>query len=59
MWVIIEDADHFFFNCPNYTNERVTLFNEIRNYLPKNTEKLFGGNDSLTDQENTSIFIAV
>ena len=55
---IREDADHFFFNCPNYTNERVTLFNEIQNCLPINTELLFV-NDSLTDQENTSIFIAV
>ena len=55
----IENAYHFFFNCPNYTNERVTLFNEIRNYLPINTEKLLFGDDSLTDQENSSIFIAV
>ena len=56
---IIEDADHFFFNCLNYMNEHVTLYNEIRNYFPLNTEKLLFGNDSLTDQENSSIFIAV
>ena len=54
---IIEDVDNFFFNCPNYTNERVTLFNEFRNYLPKYRKILFG-NDSLTDQDYTSIFIA-
>ena len=24
---IMEDADHFFFNCPNYPNARITLFN--------------------------------
>ena len=35
------------------------ILNEVRNYLPINTEKLLFGNDSLTDQENSSIFIAV
>ena len=40
---IIEDADHFFFNCLNYTNERVTLFNEIRNYFPIILKNFFSG----------------
>ena len=56
---IREDADHYFFSCPNYTNERVTLFNEIRNYLSIYTENLLFRNDSLIDQENTNIFIVV
>ena len=56
---IMEDADHFFFNCPNYPNAHIALFNASQIYHPLNVEKLLFGYDNLTVQENTTIFIAV
>ena len=55
----MEDADLFFFNCLNYPNARIALFNATPNYHPLNDEKLLFGNDNLAVQENTTIFIAV
>ena len=37
---VIEDAGHFFFNCPNCPDKRITLFTSIRNYHPLNINKL-------------------
>ena len=37
---IMEDADHFFFNCPNYPNARIALFNATQNCHPLNVKKL-------------------
>ena len=55
----IEDAEHFFFNCPKFTDKHILLFNAIRNLHPFNTDKLLKGDINLTSQENTTIFIAV
>ena len=44
----MEDADQFFFNCPNYPNARIALFNATQIYLPLNVEKLLFGYDNLT-----------
>ena len=55
----IEDAEHFFFNCPKFIDKRILLFNATRNLHPLNTDKLLKGDINLTSQENTTIFIAV
>ena len=55
----IEDAEHFFFNCPKFIDKRILLFNATKNLHPLNTDKLLKGDINLTSQENTGIFIAV
>ena len=46
-----------FFRCPKYLNERITLFNETRNFQPLSLNTLIHGVDHLTSEEN--IFTAV
>ena len=55
----VEDADHYFFNCPNYNNERDALLRANRDFYPLNIYTLLFGNENLTAEENTIIFTAV
>ena len=34
----IENAEHYFFRCPNNLNERIRLFNETRTFHPLNLD---------------------
>ena len=52
----VEDADHYFFNCPNYNNESDAL---LRDFYPLNIYILPFGDENLTAEENTIIFTAV
>ena len=54
-----ENAEHYFFRCPKYLNERITLFNETRNFHPLSLDTLIHGDDHLTFEENMCIFTAV
>ena len=54
-----ENAEHYFFRCPKYLNERITLFNETRNFHPLSLDTLIYGVDHLTFKENMCIFTAV
>ena len=54
-----ENAEHYFFRCPKYLNERITLFNETRNFHPLSLDTLIYGVDHLTFEENMCIFTAV
>ncbi|MCG7882866.1 MAG: hypothetical protein JAY96_14895 [Candidatus Thiodiazotropha endolucinida] len=56
---VIEDAEHFFFRCPNFLTERVTLFQTTRSFHPLSLNKVLFGDPCLTDQENLLIFGAV
>ena len=51
-----EDAEHYFFRCNNFTNERHQLFLATRNMHPLNSDKILNGIDRLTEEENTLLF---
>ena len=55
----VEDADHYFFNCSNYNNERDALLRATRDFYPLNIYTLLFGDENLTAEENTIIFTAV
>ena len=52
----VEDADHYFFNCPNFNNERDALLRATRDFYPLNIYILLFGDEYLTAEENTIIF---
>ena len=54
-----EDAEHFLFICPNFTEHRITMFHSTRSFHPLNANKLLYGDPNLTDDENARIFTAV
>ena len=52
-----EDAEHlFFFQCHNYDNERLRLFQKTRRFHPLNLETLLYGRDTLSYDDNLEIF---
>ena len=55
----IENAEHFFFRCPKYVNERTLLFRETHVFHPLNLNKLLTGELNETIENNTLIFKAV
>ena len=55
----VEDAEHYFFRCSHFINERIALFRSTRNFNPLNVNKLLFGNENLTPEENVTIFKAV
>lgn len=55
----IENADHYFFRCPKFTNERLTLFQTTRNFHPINIHIVLFGSENLSVADNTAIFTAV
>ena len=55
----VEDAEHTFFRCSNFRNERETLFRSIRDFHPLNINIFLFGDENLTTDEKTSIFTAV
>ncbi|MCG7876809.1 MAG: reverse transcriptase family protein [Candidatus Thiodiazotropha endolucinida] len=54
-----EDAEHYFFRCPKYTNQRVIMFTATHNFHPLNLDILLYGNAQLTFEQNMIIFNAV
>mgnify|MGYP001591838763 CR=1 FL=1 len=55
----IEDANHFFFGCPNYIDLRLNLFSIVAIYSQINLEILLHGNAELSEDINVIIFDAV
>lgn len=55
----IEDAEHFFFKCNRYRNERILLFTNTRAYHPLSSHKLLHGIESLSNEENQTLFLKV
>ena len=55
----IEDAEHFFFNCPKYLVFRLNLFHATRACHPLNTDKRLFFDENVTDSENFIIISAV
>ena len=55
----IEDAEHYLFQCTQYTVSRRQLFKELRRFLPLNVNTLLFGSENLTFEDNFTIFLAV
>ena len=55
----IENAEHFFFRCPKYVNERVKLFHETRDFHPLNINLILFGDGNISLESNTTIFRSV
>ena len=51
-----EDAEHYFMQCPSYTNERLLLFRATRHLHPLSINTLLQWKDSRSDDENIFIF---
>ena len=50
-----ENAEHYFFRCPNYVNEHTRLFNETRNFHPHDLDIVA----ELSFEDNMSLFKSV
>ena len=50
-----EDAEHFFFRCQLYLNQRRLLFTNTRQYHPLSCKKLLFGIDNLSDDQNADL----
>ncbi|MCG7883380.1 MAG: hypothetical protein JAY96_17510 [Candidatus Thiodiazotropha endolucinida] len=55
----IEDAEHYFFQCCRYPNERRKLFYNTHRFHPLNINTLLNGRESLSFEENSTIFRSV
>ena len=54
-----EDALHFFFNCPIYTQQRIQLFNSVTQIANFNLENILFGVPGGSFKQNKVIFDAV
>ena len=54
-----EDAVHFFFDCPLYSNIRIELHEAIIVYAPFNLKTLLYGDEHVTHDTNITLFRAV
>lgn len=54
----MEDAEHYFFKCRLYTEQRIILFHATRPYHPLNLRTLLFGNN-LSSEDNVIIFKSV
>ena len=55
----VEDAEHYFFHCLSYTNQRLILFRKLRKYHPLNLNLLLLGTDNLSLNDNIEIVYSV
>ncbi len=55
----IEDAEHFFFNCPAFNLQRHQFFTATREYHPLSTNTLLFGNESLSVNDNVALFAEI
>lgn len=51
-----EDAEHFFFRCLLYHNQRLQFFTDTRTYHPLSCQKLLFGIEGLSTEENSDLF---
>jgi hypothetical protein len=57
--IVIENAEHFFFKCNRYVEQRIILFRETRSYHPLNIDTLLFGRENLEYEDNVVIFESV
>ena len=54
-----EEAEHYFFKCHKYLNERRKLFRSTHRYQPLNLDTVLRGRDALSFEDNVVIFSSV
>ena len=54
-----ETSQHFLFDCPNYPNQRITLFDSINNITCISLDILLFGNPDISLELNKRVFAAV
>ena len=54
-----ENALHFFFKCENYSNSRLVMFRQTRQYHPLSLNTVLYGKSTLPDSDNLLLFQAV
>ena len=52
----VEDAAHYFFNCPSFAECRKVLFQATHAFHPLNMDKLLFGDASISNQQNSVLF---
>ena len=55
----VEDAEHYFFRCERYVEQRLVLFHSTRPFHPLNLNMLLFGSDRLSEMENSELFLDV
>jgi hypothetical protein len=53
---LIEDAEHFLFQCKKFNHQRIELFRNTREFHPLSTQKLLFGINTLTNSQNMLLF---
>ena len=48
----VEAAEHYFFKCQRYVEQRLVLFHSTRPFYPLNLNMLLFGSDILSETEN-------
>ncbi len=56
---VVEDAEHYFFQCPWFQNQRTILLQSLQMFLPLNTIDLLKGKPQLSYPENCIIVSAI
>ena len=54
-----ENANHYFFHCTRFTNERLQMFHSTRNLHPLNCQLLLYGSEAWNPGQNIEIVEAV
>ena len=57
--VDVENAEHYFFKCVRFAEQRLALYRATRQFHPLNTNKLLYGVATKTDAENLNLFSAI
>ena len=55
----VEDAEHYFFKCQRYVEQRLVLLRSTRPFHPLNLNMLLFGSDRLLETENPELFLDV
>ena len=53
---LLEDDDHYLFNCTRYTEPRLKLFRQLHRFHPLNINLLMFGSANLSFEDNVTIF---
>ena len=51
-----ETAEHYFFKCVRYTDQRIILFRDTRDFHPLSVSTLLQGKETLSDEDNSRLF---
>ncbi len=56
---VVEDAEHYLFQCPKFQRQRIILLQSLQRFLPFTTSELLKGKTELSYLDNCAIFSAI